>query len=412
MACDSLVNFATATENLGMELLRVPADSDVFNGAITKGTYDRNKGVTKTVFTLKHTEPSVDDPPFTTYTLDGSNQPTPSCNPSFTDVPVDFYSRTYSPKVLNLRGPEICREKLDFIHNPGEFVNGYVNEIGRASKRIMEFGFREDYLYFSDVFVDPAFGGPGKYVGPNAWGVTGVQTPFNTGAAFPVPLSDLTQDSLDLVADDLINVGATEPDSNGYIQNGGEGPVFTLLVNRIRSSLILKNNSERRNDARFQHMGGEQSGDLALWSRINAGRVIGNFRHVPCGNMPRANVVGGKLQRVNTYKDVTAVGTDGIQYTNEYLTATHECAIALLPSVFTAEIVIPYTWEFPDPVNYMGEWDFLVGGERIDSGCYDPYHDRGRHFGRIKYAPKPMFPYHGKVVWYKRCSNITQYAYC
>lgn len=412
MACDALTAFAVATENLGMELIRVPADPDIFNGAIPKGTFARNKGVVETVFTLQHSEPSFDSPSFTAITLDGSGQPTPACNPSFTTADVAFISRTYGPKEFDMKGPEICRTQLDFIHNPGAFLSGYVNEIARWSKRVMEFAIREDYINFADVFVDPAYGGPGKYPGPNAWGLTAGQSPFTTGAAFPVPLSDLTQDSLDLIADDLLNVGATEPDSSGYVTWGGEGPVFTLLVNRIRSSNILKNNSERRQDARYASEGLEQVSDLSLWKRLSAGRIIGNFRHMPIGNAPRANVVGGKLVRVNTYNDVTAIGTDGQQYTNAYLTAGYEAAIVLLPSAMTAEFVLPYTWEFTDAKNYMGDWEFLVGGERIDPSCYDPFHDRGRHFGKIVYAPKPMIPYHAKLIWYKRCTNITTYAYC
>jgi hypothetical protein len=420
MGCDTLQAFAVATENLGMDMIRVPADPDIFNGAIPKGTYDRNKGVVKTTYTMQHSEPNADSQPFTVLGLDQNGQVTPICNPTFVEADVDFIARTYSPKILYIKGPEICRESLDFDHNVGEFLAGYVSELGRWSKRVLEFAQREDYIGFATVVVDPAEGGPGFYPGPNAWGLSPTQSPFSPppsgfttqGAAFPVPQSDLTQDTLDLVADYLLNVGATDPDSSGYVTWGGEGPVFPLLINRIRSSNILKNNSERRQDARAASMGLEAISDLSLFKRLSAGRVIANFRHMPVGNAPRAIVVGGKLVRVNTYNDVTVVGPTGQQYTNQYLAAGWEAAIVLMPQAMTSEFVLPYTWEFPDAKNYMGEWDFIVGGERIDPSCYDPLHDRGRHFGQIKYAPKPVIPYHAVIIWYQRCSNITTYAYC
>jgi len=394
MACDVLQAFATATENLDQDIIRIPSHADVFTGAIPKGSFDKNRGVNKTLFTMQHSEPPTDQPAYSNITLDGNGQPTPQCTDAFTDVALSYYTRNYGPKQSKLRGPEICREQLEFQHNIGEFLGGYVNELGRYSKRFFEFLLREDYLSFATAAVDPAAGGPGFYPGPNA---------FST---MPTPQSDLTQDTLDLVADYLIDVGATEPDSNGYIMNGGEGPLFTLLVNRIRSSNIVVNNSDRRQDARYA-MPNE------LWKRVNATRVIGNFRHVPIGNAPRANLVGGTMTRVNTYNAVTSI--TGQQLTTAYLTAQYEGAIVLLPTVFQADIVTPFNWNFDNTLNYLGDWSFIQGGWRVDSNgatCADPLGNRGRHFAEFKYAPKPILPYTGVVIWYKRCANTTHYAYC
>lgn len=428
MACDSLQAFAIATENLGMELIRVPADADIYTGAIPKGSFDKNKGVLKTKYTLRHTEPSftvngqlTDIPAFTPITLSGSSPATtddlsPQCDNSFSDIPVGFYTRQYGPKELLLRGPEICRRELDFIHNPEQFLNGYVDELGRCSKRIYEFSLREDYMNFGDIFVDPAFGGPGKYLGPNAWGLTGSQTPFDTTSVFPAPISDLTQDTLDLVADDLIAVGATEPDSNGYVGYGGDGVVFTLCVNRIRSGNIIKNNANRRVDAQFASMGMEDRASLSLYKRLNSSRTIGNFRHVVVGNAPRANKISAGIQRVSTYVDISSQGTNGVQYTNAYLAGGYEAAVVLVPSAMTAEIVLPYDWQFPNSSNYMGEWQFKVGANLIETpanNCYDPLQERGRHFGQFRYAAAPEVPYHAKTIWYKLCNtSLITYATC
>ena len=44
MACDVLQAFATATENLDQDIIRIPSHADVFTGAIPKGSFDKNKG--------------------------------------------------------------------------------------------------------------------------------------------------------------------------------------------------------------------------------------------------------------------------------------------------------------------------------------------------------------------------------
>jgi hypothetical protein len=93
MACDSLLAFATATEDLDQRIRQVPTHSDVFLGAVPKGTWENNKGVEKTLYTMKASLPATDQPDMTPITLDEDNQPTPSCAPEFEDVSLGYYTR-------------------------------------------------------------------------------------------------------------------------------------------------------------------------------------------------------------------------------------------------------------------------------------------------------------------------------
>jgi len=89
------------------------------------------------------------------------------------------------------------------------------------------------------------------------------------------------------------------------------------------------------------------------------------------------------------------------------------------PDVFTMDWVLPPTWNIkaldgaPDPTNYMGELDFIAGGERVCTpAVYDPLHEKGRHFGVVRYAPRPVRPNAGAVYVYKRCAQTSNQIFC
>ena len=91
---------------------------------------------------------------------------------------------------------------------------------------------------------------------------------------------NLEQARSKLIAIELIENGATEGDSNGFITLEAEGPVFPagLLDGSIEP--MAKNNSDLRADLRY-------SEPNQLLKRLGASRVLGSFRHVPQITMPR-----------------------------------------------------------------------------------------------------------------------------
>lgn len=395
MACDVFNAFATATQSLGQRILRYPnMDRPFFwKNLIPSGTYLKNSGVEQTTFTMAPSYPEDDPDEWTEIELsDVNGQPTPGCDTNYVDVPLNMYDRLYNPTQVRVRGPIICREQLTFQHNIGAFLDGYVRELARNTAQRLEFKLRSIYMSFVPWYSFTN-GSLQKYDGPNAQSSVGI------------PTSGLTQDMLDPVAVDLINTGVGT-DQDGWIMEGEEGKIFPLSIDQMASAKVFNNTTARRQAAEYASMGKGADSDLSQWKAIGATRTIANERHVTTNIAPRFNNVGGQLVRVNPFKSADAITPNGVVLTGAYLAARYEAAIFMSPTVFTAEWVTPYNWQFPDASNYMGDWEFITGAERIcNPPEYDPQHNKGRHFGKLEFAPRPDLPFQGAVIVYKRCPD-------
>lgn len=399
MACTELDAFRTATEHLSERIGRSPrlGRAMFFRNLVPKGTFAQNTGVTHSTFNVKSSEPTDNNALFQEVTL-AAGMPTPACDTSYEDIGVGYFERTYGPKKRRFRGPIICKETLQFLHNPGGFISAYIDEMGLFMSRVFEFAFRSDLMAFGDWFEDG-----NKTVGPDAIATVGR------------PSQGLSQGMLDDVALDLINTGAGVPDGRGYVEDGASGPVFPLYIDAVDSRNILTANATIREDANHASSGKDGEGNFALWKAIGASRVIGNFRHVPTFIAPRFQFAGGVLVPVTPFKDITAVGTDQEILTDAYKAAPYRAAIVALPSTMTAEVVKPATGGLNWDANrdYNGEFNFITGGERICSPSeFDPEHHKGRHFASIFYAPKPGRIHDTKVIIYKSCPQTSGAIYC
>lgn len=378
-----------------MRLLKYPnmGAQRFWKNLIPSGTFLQNTGVQQTTFTMAPSYPEDDPDEWSEVTLDGSSgQPTPGCDTNYVDVPLNFYDRLYNPTQVRVRGPIICREQLTFQHNIGKFLDGYVGELARNTAQRLEFKLRALYMQFVPWYSFTG-GQMVKYNGPDAQSTVGI------------PTSNLTQDMLDFVAVELINTGVGT-DENGWVMEGEAGKVFPLNIDMMASARVFNNTTARRQSAEFASMGKGEDSDLSLWKGIGATRTIANERHVTTNIAPRFNNVGGQLVRVNPFKNADQITPNGEVLTAAYRAARYEAAIFMSPTVFTAEWVTPYNWQFPDAANYMGDWEFITGAERICTPPeYDPQHNKGRHFGKLEFAPRPDFPFQGGVVVYKRCPD-------
>lgn len=395
MACDPLQAFATATQSLGMRLLKYPnmGAQRFWKNLIPSGTFLQNTGVQQTTFTIVPSYPTDDPTQWTEVTLDGtSGQPTPGCDTNYVDATLNDYSRLYNPIQMRVRGPVLCREQFTYQHNIGPWLDKYVGELARFTNYKLEFELRANYINFANIW---SFSGGNmiKTSGPNAL------------ASVPIPTSGLTQDMLDVVAYDMINLGIGT-DENGYVIDGNAGKIFPLQIDMMTSANILKNNTARREDARFASEGMDGKGNTSLFRALGSSVVIANERHIPTNIAPRYNNVGGVLVEVTPFKTSDQITPNGDVLTGAYQAARYEMAIFAVPTAFTAEWVTPVNWQFPDMANYMGDWEFITGGERICTPPeYDPQHNKGRHFGKFVYAPRPDFPFHANAVVYKRCPS-------
>lgn len=412
MACDNVFDaFAIATESLDQEVYRNASYRSVWLNAVPRGQFKTGTGTTQTTFTIENSEPVADIESWTEITntaVSGGSGggASGSCASTFTDVEVGYTANTYNPESYALSGPIVCKDDLIYDHNVDVFLRAYIEELTKRAQRSWEKRYEEIYMQFSSKL---SVGNESSFVD---W--TGSGSEFVTDIDFSsdggLSTSALTQQLLDQVAIELIDRGATNPDSNGFINFGEDGPVFPILIGLEASQQIALNNAELRQDFRDADSGA--GGSSELMKRLGATRVIKNFRHIPNIRPPRYtfNSTTNKYQRVDTYLQSAATKGKKSTLNPAYKTAPYEAAIIMNPAVFTSEIVPPVnsaggvSW---NPTSYMGEWQWVTGGNNIQaaSECdtrLDPFNKLGRHFAEFKHAARPEFPQYGMTLIFKR----------
>jgi hypothetical protein len=395
MACDPFDAMKVATESFDEDLLRRASPTSLWLNAIPRGKYPQGVGINQTTFIIANSEPTSDNEEWTDITLNtDTNQIEPGCDITYEQVEVGFIEQNYGPRQFGLKGPVICKDNLTFQHNAVQFLLAYEQEMAKRSKRSWEFEMRRTYMDFSQKIID------GNLVDEGSSPVHSLTT---------VPTSELTQDILDVVAGMLIDSDANQPDETGYVTLSEEGPLFTLYIGVDASQKILRNDPERRIDARYAI-------PSELFKRLGATRVIGNFRHAITTIPPRFNIVDGHITSVPTFVMVTTTQGKRAKRNPDWVDAEIEAAIVVLTSVFEAEVVVPISaagnFVNFDPTSYFGEWSFVTGAFRLGLDCTDPLEKFGQHYAEFKYAPKPMFPEHGKVILFKRCPLDITLSYC
>jgi len=384
-----------ATEFLPDYLYRKASQSNFWLGYVNSEEFPRNQGVNPSVFVVGNTEPYTNQEAWSDVSL-SSNVISTMCTQPYIDVDVGYNETTYSPRRLNLAGPVICRETLTFAHTPGTFIRQYENELVKRAKRSWEFDLRNQAINLY------------------AKGVAGTGFNINTSSTtFPnIPSnSQLTLDILQETAQYLIEAGATDADQE-WVEMGPEGPIFPLVIGNIAAQRLYTNEPGFREDIRFAQMG--MGPKAELMKNLGATRVIRNFRIIPTVLPPRFNFTNGQYQQVATYQQVNASEGTVAQISDDYRNALYECAFIPHPMAFTKAVVRPdsagLAWS---PINYMGEWVWLTGGNLISQTyCFDPMKNYGRHFANFMYAPKPIFPEFGVALMYKVCPQDFAYAPC
>jgi hypothetical protein len=373
---NSLDAFKVATESLAQEVMRKATHNSVWLNAIPRGSYANNTGLTQTTFTVENSQPVDDTETWDAIALStGADTNFGACADSYTDTEVGFSERTYSPEKFQLRSQIVCETDLLFQHIPTAFLNAYSDELAKRSKKSWENKLTNEYMKFADKVT--IAGSAASAAITNTSTIGELET-----VALADSLVDLEQGHLDQVAVQLIENGATEGDSNGFINLEANGPVFPLIIGMEASGQLAKNNADLREDFRY----GEPN---ELLKRIGASRVIGSFRHIP-SVMPQR------------FTHDSATG----KYVNPaWRTATHEAAIVLNPNVMTAEVVKPQSYgpSF-DPKNYAGEWSWITGGDKIGATAVggDPEGKLGRHYATYMCGFRPVRPEDGVTIIFKR----------
>lgn len=384
-----------ATESLGKEIHRAASHKSVWLNAMPKGTYPIGTGLTQTTFTLENSEPTNDElgwEKVTSSLFGGANQQ--MCNPLWNDVEWGFREGTYSPERIAIRGPVICQSSLRYQFNVDSFLRGYVDEISKHSKRILENKLQNEYMRIANKVTIAGSGATASIADYQS------STATDIGNATLADTVKMEQGHLDDIAIRLIEDGATEGDSSGWI-TVDNGPVFPLICGMEASQKLLLDNAALREDARFGNTN-------ELLKRLGASRVLGNFRHVVTTMPPRfsRHATDGTYNRVSMFVAKTTGVTKGVgvEINPLWRTAVYEGAIVLNPQVYR-QLVVPSAGAAGlnfKAENYSGEWQFVVGGHKIASGVEDPLESLGRHYGRYELAFEPVIPTHGATIIFKR----------
>ena len=413
MANSAFDAMAYATESLGTDIQRKATHSSIWQNLVPRASYKNGTGFVQTTFTVENSLPTDDTESWNAMTSSslstGAADNVGTCSTSWNDVNLGYSSVTYSPQNYNLRGPIVCSTDLIFEHNVSAFLTAYVQELTKRAKYTLDNKLANEYCTFAKKAM---LAGSDTTAAVTMYaGGTAIEAHNDAGgnefAASDPSAVDLEQSHLDIIAQELIEEGATEGDSNGWISLDEGGSVFPLLIGMEASHKIVKNSgSDYRNDLRY----GEPN---ELLKRLGASRVLGNFRHVPTIMPMRFNWDDSAdgFVRVNQYAEADATKGKKYSVNSAWKTATHEAAIVLNPAVFTAEAVRPVTaaaglsW---NPQDYNGEWKWVTGLNNISDSTTavttgtDPFQKLGRHFCEYMFAMKPVRPDDGVVIIFTR----------
>ncbi len=385
-----------ATESLGDDLYVEASYRSIALNLIPREEYPMGTGLTQSVFTIGRSEPTTDEPAFQPITLTTGETFTGSCGTTYSQVNVGMNEDTYSPEQFGWKGPLICQDDLIYSFKAAAFWGKYIPAMSKNTEKTISnrlFAIYDHYVpkvvASSDMeTVDGGTGAP-----PTSPDLTLDHTECN-----------LAQGHLDRIAAELNEEGAFQPNSNGWLTMGPDGPIYPLYIGQEESANLSLINSEFREDTRHAWSG--KGAESPLFQRIGATRVIKNFRHVINLFPPRYNYTSGAYVRVPTWVMVAGSKGEVAQINPAWRAAAFEGARVLSPWVFHDQIIKPVNsaagmnWS---PKNYLGEWSFIKGGYKFDSTCSDPQEKLGKHLAEFKHAAKPIFPKYGRLIIFRRC---------
>lgn len=406
-------------EDLGETLYVRASYRNPMLNLIPRSVWPIGAGLVRSAFTIGRSEPSTDEETWVPIsTVPGSA--TGSCAPTYNQTYVGYKEVTYNPEGFALVGPLICQDDLTLMWRSGDFWEKYFQALEKRNIQSISNRLENIYMNYATKVVAGTGGGIQTLPGNVA-----VQPPGSSVnlAGVDQPVCGLTQDLLDVEAVTLTEFGAADPDSNGWINMGEDGPIYPILIGMQASNQILLNNADLRQDYRAAFQAQLPSLNPVI-ARLGASKVIKNWRHIINLFPPRWNctmtgnvanftrVPRWVMSTSSTDASKGQVAIPNPQYLDPGY-ANVEGAIAMNPWVYTEEVLQPVNsapgmkWT---PQNYMGEWKFVTGNDALlgfpgCSGLQDPTHKQGRHFAEYRHAAKPIFPEYGRLYLFARCAN-------
>ena len=424
MACTTPFDVLRAkTEDLGPTLYVRASWKDIWLNLIPRGDYPNGAGYVRSTFQIERSEPGSDEETWNEIKPIAQETPDGACDVTYNQAYVGMHEDTYEPEGFGLVGPLVCQDDLAMYWMSQEFWGKYFQALEKRNKRSISNRLGNVFRqYVPKASANASFhfhdGDYATQSPPAAVDLTDL-------AGANLPTSELTQEMLDATAVELMEEGADEPDSNGWITYGADGAEFPLYIGSWMSHRLLLNNSELRNDFNNSFSGSKNANPVL--QRLGASRIIKNFRHV-INRFPARWTLNlqGVLTRVPTFV-VSAIVAGGKGYSvainpdwRDPEEAPYESVEVLSPWVYTEEILKPVNtapgmkWT---PQNYFGEWDFVTGNDALlgfddCTGVQDPKHKKGRHFAEYRHALKPIYPVYGRLILFKRCPDAFDTITC
>lgn len=395
---------------------------------IPRDKYPMGAGYVRSSFQVGRSEPSTDEESWAAVQSVADNS-AGACNQNYNQTYTGFHEDTYKPEAFDLMGPLVCQDDLTMYWKSQEFWEKYFQALEKRNRKSIINRIGNVYRnYVPKASANASF----QYVAGNTSTQPSPSAVDLSGLIASLPDSELTQEMLDGTAVELMEEGADEPNSNGWITQGADGPQFPLLIGSFMSQRILQNNSEFRSDLNQSFQGWGETNPVI--KRLGASRIIKNYRHIvnrfparwrlmsdgetinyaSTGPDRNTNVIitatlvvsgavgtitfggpvgtgtttviasaGKAFVRIPTFANadtsVSSITTKGrVAVVNgawrDPAGAPYESVEVLNPWVMTEEVLMPVN-SAPgmklNPQNYFGEWQFVTGNDALlgISGC-------------------------------------------
>lgn len=431
------------TEDLGPTLYVRASWKDPWLNLVPRASYPMGAGYVRSSFTVGRSEPSTDEETWNAIAaIDANSNPQGACNITYNQTYVGLKEDQYKPENFGLMGPLVCQDDLTMYWQSQEFWEKYFQALEKRNRKSIINRLGNVFMqYVPKASANSNF----AFVAGDYATQPAPSSPVLTSlAGGNIPTSELTQEMLDATAVELSEEGADEPNSNGWITQGPDGPVFPLYIGQTMSHRLLLNNAELRSDFNQSFQGWGEANPVI--KRLGASRIIKNFRHIinrfpPRWTLQQVDTTGaqgqgigyvygpndGVLKRVPVWQMSTSAtyATKGqVAIVNpswrDPSKATFEGCVVFNPWVMTEEVLMPVN-SAPGmklkPQNYFGEWKFVTGNDALlgissCTGVQDPLHKQGRHFAEYRHALKPIFPIYGRFILFARCTSAFDTITC
>lgn len=250
----------------------------IWQNLIPRADYPKGAGYVRSTFQIARSEPSSEEETWSPIQPLSENA-NGACDITYNQVYVGEHEDQYRPAIFGLMGPPICQDEFTMAWKAPEFWEKYFSAMEKRnvkshSNRLANV-YRQ-YAYKASANEDFHYV-VGKWQGVQPPPSIVDMTDYTTGT-LGLPNSELTQEHLDGTAQELMEEGADEGDTDAWISQGEDGPEWPLHIGSWMSKRLFLNNSELRADVNASFNG---YGNLnPVIQRLGAKRVLGNFRHI------------------------------------------------------------------------------------------------------------------------------------